>query len=145
MALACGRELWGRAEVRLGGDVVQDGRERRDISRRRLVSGGLFKGADAGNARWRWQARLDGLERRAKLRRVVDELLVAPLAVGVDILHLLFVYRHVPARASKEFVAVVGQDDELAVLAELPAAPLAGDAVGPVSPVGVVPSQRIVR
>ena len=143
MALACYGELGGGAEVRLGGDLVQDGRERRDISWRRLVLGGLFDGSDVDDVRWQWFRRRLG--RWSELRRALEELLQRNLAVVIDVLHLLFVDRVVFARACEVIVAVVAQDDDLAVLAKLPTSPLAGDAVGLVSPVGVVPSQRIVR
>ena len=144
MALAWFQE-GGRAKLWFGQDVGEYRRERRVVTRRRLGFGGFGLRGRVDNARWRWRARWGGLRRSSELRRVFEELLEGPLAVPVDDLDFLFVDHVVFASAFEVIVAVVAHDGDLAVLAELPTSPLAGDAVGPVSPVGVVPTRRIVR
>ena len=112
MVLACDGELGGGAEGRLGGDLVQDGRERRDISRCRLVLGGLFEGSDVDYVCWRWRVDLRELRRRFRRRsdrrRFCKELNVTPLAVAIDVVYLAFADHDVLARALEEFFAVVG-------------------------------------
>ena len=137
----------GGAKLWLGPNLVQDDRERRDISRHGLMLGGLFEGSDVDYVRWRWRVDLLDLRRRlwrcSERWRFCEELGVTPLAVAIDVIHLAFADHDVFARALKEFFAVVGQHGQLDVLAKLPGTE--PDVALSAFPILVGPFRRIVR